>query len=182
MDFVDKAKDGMGKLESLMYRLPGLKGYKEKELRREADKTVRDMLARELGDQHQRLATIQMELVNSGGLRWVDDVDRSVTKLQLLTDRIKTASYGYAPLFDDVRVKEAQLDALAQFDQQMAEQATELKDAVDTLAGAVTRKEGIAEAIPPLNNLLDELNTTWGHRDEAILNAGAYTTGGNEPR
>lgn len=47
MDFVDKAKDGMGKLESLMYRLPGLKGYKEKELRREADKTVRDMLARE---------------------------------------------------------------------------------------------------------------------------------------
>ena len=183
MDFLDKAKGGMGKLEELMYKLPGLKGYKEKELRREADKTVRDLLARELGDQRQRLANIQMELINSGGLRWVDDVDRAVTKLQLLTDRIKTASYGYAPLFDDVRVKEAQLDALVQFDQQMTEQTVELKDAVDTLAGAVMRKEDIGEAIPPLNNLLDELNTTWGHRDEAILNAGTYTTpGGDEPR
>jgi hypothetical protein len=68
MDFVDKAKGAMGKLESLMAQLPGLKGYKEKELRREADKTVRDMLVRELGDQRQRLATIQMELINSGGL------------------------------------------------------------------------------------------------------------------
>jgi hypothetical protein len=182
MDFVDKAKGAMGKLEGLMAQLPGLKGYKEKELRREADKTVRDMLVRELGDQRQRLATIQMELVNSGGLRWVDDVDRGVTKLQLLSDRIKTASYGYAPLFDDVRVKEAQLDALIQFDQQMTEQVVELKDAVDTLAGAVMRKEGIGEAIPPLNNLLDELNTTWGHRDEVILNTGNYTPAGDEPR
>ena len=38
----------------------------------------------------------------------MDDVDDAIVKLQTLIDRVKTASYGYAGLFDAVRIKEAQ--------------------------------------------------------------------------
>ena len=43
------------------------------------------------------------------GLDWLNE---AVVKLGTLIDRIKTASYGYAGLFDPVRIKEQQLDAL----------------------------------------------------------------------
>ena len=48
MDPVEKGKAEMGSVERLISRLPGIKGYREKELRRAADKQVRDGLARKL--------------------------------------------------------------------------------------------------------------------------------------
>lgn len=85
-------------------------------MRRETDKTVHTMVARQLDDQKARLTNLQVDLVNNGQLDLLDDMERAATKLQTLSDRVRTASYGYAPLFDDVRVKEADLDALGQFD------------------------------------------------------------------
>ena len=142
MDLIEKAKAARGALERTFAGLPGVKGYKEKELRREADKTVRDLLARDLDEQRQRLG-----------------------------DRIKTASYGYAPLFDDVKVKEAQLDALAQFDEQMVERVGALQAEVDKLAAAVSAREGIGDAANALADHVAMLNTVWGHRQDAILNS-----------
>lgn len=171
MDLIEKAKAAQGALERTFAGLPGIKGYKEKELRREADKTVRELLARDLDEQRKRLQALQVDLLGAGGLQWVDDVERAVNKLQTLVDRIKTASYGYAPLFDDVKVKEPQLEALAQFDQQMVDRVGALQAQVDALAAAVKAREGIGDAAGALTDHLDMLNTVWGHRQEAILNS-----------
>ncbi|MFZ1238585.1 MAG: hypothetical protein WBV59_18120 [Anaerolineae bacterium] len=171
MDLIEKAKAARGALERTFAGLPGVKGYKEKELRREADKTVRELLARDLDEQRQRLQGLQVDLLGAGGLQWVDDVERAVTKLQTLGDRIKTASYGYAPLFDDVKVKEAQLDALAQFDEQMVERVGALQAEVDKLAAVVSAREGIGDAANALADHVAMLNTVWGHRQDAILNS-----------
>ena len=48
LDTVDSARGG---LESLMGKIPGYKGYKEKEMRREADKLLRMQVADQLDDQ-----------------------------------------------------------------------------------------------------------------------------------
>lgn len=171
MDLIEKAKAAQGALERTFAGLPGIKGYKEKELRREADKTVRELLARDLDEQRKRLQALQVDLLGAGGLQWVDDVERAVNKLQTLVDRIKTASYGYAPLFDDVKVKEPQLEALAQFDQQMVDRVGALQAEVDKLAAAAKAREGIGDAASALSDHLTMLNTVWGHRQEAILNS-----------
>ena len=67
MDLIEKAKAARGALERTFAGLPGVKGYKEKELRREADKTVRDLLARDLDEQRQRLQGLQVDLLGAGG-------------------------------------------------------------------------------------------------------------------
>ena len=170
MDLIEKAKEAQGSLERAIAGLPGLKGYKEKEQRREADKQVRDLLARDLDEQRKRLSSLQVALLDAGGLQWVDDVERVVSKLQTLIDRIKTASYGYAPLFDDVKVKESQLDALVQFDQEMATRVNALQAEIDKLAEAVNTKNGIGEAATFLSSYVAELNTAWDHRRDVILN------------
>ena len=50
MDPIEKAKGQMGGVESLISKLPGVKGYREKEMRRDADKQMRDALALQLSD------------------------------------------------------------------------------------------------------------------------------------
>ncbi|PKO21588.1 MAG: hypothetical protein CVU38_13955 [Chloroflexi bacterium HGW-Chloroflexi-1] len=168
MDTVDTAKDEMGWVERVLSKVPGLKGYKEKELRREADKSVRDSLARRLEARRRKITALQSELLSSGGLLWMDDVEKVVGRLQLLIDRIKTASYGYAPLFDSEKVKEEQLDKLVQFDESLLSEVTRLDEAISTLEQAVAANENVKQAIAGVGDLLSALNETFGRREEAI--------------
>jgi hypothetical protein len=173
-DLRDTVEGALGGFENLVSKIPGYKGYKDKELRREADKLLRIQVAGQLDDQRKRLTELQNQLVSQAQIEWLDDLERAVMKLQLLIDRIKTASYGYAGLFDAVKVKEEQLDALYEYDNQMLDFVDDIAADIDRVASAITAKEGIGEAITDLAGTVDEANRTFGHRGEAILQAGTY--------
>jgi hypothetical protein len=173
MDPVQNAKDEMGGLEKAIAGLPGIKGYREKELRRDADKQVRDNLARQLESRRRRLTGLQSDLLGANGLEWMDDVERVVGRLQLFIDRVKTASYGYAPLFGLNRVDEADLDRLAQFDQDLYNQVGPLDEAIGKLEQAISSNEGIKEALAAAGNAVSALNETFNRRAEVIQNTGA---------
>jgi hypothetical protein len=172
-DLRETVQGALGGLENLAHKIPGYKGYKDKEMRREADKLLRMQVASKLDDQRKRLSEQQMQLISQAQIEFVDDLERAVMKLQLLIDRVKTASYGYAGLFDAVKVKEEQLDALYEFDNKMVDSVGEVASDVDRLTSAITAKEGIGEAVTALVGTVDQANLTFGHRQEAILQAGA---------
>jgi hypothetical protein len=168
---LDKVDFSRGGLENLMGKIPGYRGYKEKEMRREADKLLRMQVAGQLDDQRKRLSELQMQLVSQVQIEHVDDMERAIMKLQLLIDRVKTASYGYAGLFDAIRVEEEQLDALYDFDTQLLILVQEIATDVDQVASAIGTKEGVGLAIAELIVTVEEANVTFGHRDEAISQA-----------
>ncbi len=166
--FVDQAKGQMGAIEELLKGLPGISGYVEKELRRDADKRLRMLIAGRLEVDRQKLFDIQKKLTKSGGLKWLDDVDEGVQKLQILIDRVKTASYGYAGLFDAVRIREEQLDALHRFDVALATRVGEIAGAIDALDAAVDGGDP-AGAIATLTGAIADLNRLFDKRREAIV-------------
>jgi hypothetical protein len=170
-DLRETVQSAMGGLESLVSKIPGYKGYKDKELRREADKLLRMEVAAKFDDQRKRLSELQMQLISQAQIEFVDDLERAVMKLQLLIDRLRTASYGYAGLFDAVKVKEEQLDALYEFDNQMLTFVDEVAADVDLVASSITSKEGVGVAIAELVVTVEEANQAFGHREEMILRA-----------
>jgi hypothetical protein len=172
MGIHESIDEGLRGIEKLGLKIPGFKGYKEKELRREADKILRTQLADELKDQRRRLSGLQMQLISQVQIEFLDDLERAVMKLQILTDKINTASYGYAGLFDAVKVKEEQLDALYNFDNRMFDYVDDISAGIDKVASAISVKEGVGLAIAELVVLVEEATLTFGHRDEAILQAG----------
>ena len=95
-------------------------------------------------------------------------------KLQLLIDRVRTASYGYAGLFDAVKVKEEQLDALYEYDNEMLAFVDEVAADIDLLVSAISAREGIGDAIEDLVETITQANTSFDHRHEAILQAENY--------
>lgn len=167
--YVEAAKANMGALERLLKGIPGIRGYVDKELRRDADKRLRDLIASQLEEQKHALLEIQNKLLKGGGLAWLDDVDGVVQKLQTLIDRVKTASYGYAGLFDAIKIREAELDALNKFDVALAGRVVVVENAVKALADAVSSKQNIQALVDQLTTLMTELRTTFDKRREAVI-------------
>ncbi len=171
MNSIGRMKSQMGAIERTLAGLPGIKEYKEKELRRAADRQVREALAQLLEDQRGRLTALQLDLVQSGKLEWVDDLEQGVGKLQLLMDQVKTAAYGYAGFFDADKVREAELEALARFDQEIVRRTGELQEKISSVAQAVSSQEDLGQAVRDLVHLLAELNQQWRHRGETMRRA-----------
>ena len=167
-DLFDQVSGDRGRIESFMGKIPGYKGYKEKEMRREADKILRDAFARRLEEQWRRLPDIQKQLLSSGQIQWLDDIEGATMKLQTLIDRIKTATYGYAGFFDAVRVKEDELDQLYNFDMALDEEVDQITAAIDELGVTAMSKEGIGEAITHLTTTVSAANETFSRRKDVL--------------
>jgi hypothetical protein len=84
-------------------------------------------------------------------------------------DRIKTASYGYAGLFDPVRIREEQLNALHRFDVALAARVADVQSAIASLRTSVTQNEGIGQQIQALVDLISDLNLLFNRRHEAVV-------------
>ncbi len=171
-DLRGTVSDARGSLEKLVGAIPGYRGYKEKEMRREADKLLRMHLSRRFEEQRTKLSNIENQLASEGRLQSLGLLERTMLQLQLLIDRLKVAEYGYAGLFDAVRVKEEQLDALYLYDNALTTSVEELADKIDQLAIAALGDEEIKPVANDALLLLQELNTTLDRRKDVILRAG----------
>ncbi len=147
IDPIEKAKSEMGSLTRRLSSLPGIAGYRDKEMRRDSDKLVRDQLVRELETRRTRLNGLQQQVLSAGGLLLMDDMEQVTGRLQLLIDRVRTAAYGYAGFFDLQRVLEPQLEALARYDQALFETLPALDSSIDGLEKAVQANDGIPAAL-----------------------------------
>lgn len=168
-DLTEKIQASQNKFEKLVARLPGYAGYKKKEQRREADKLLRLHVARQYEGQLTRLNGLQAQYTEQGDLRTVLALEQAVMKLQLLIDRLKTASYGYAGLFDAVKVDETAIEKLYAFDEAMLTGSERLSAALDALAGAASLQQALTIEARALVALLEELNATYSQRQDVLL-------------
>lgn len=168
MDYREELRERQTGLRGLVTKIPGFRGYTEKELRREADKLLRMHLAERLQEQRGRLGEVQVSLARSKRIEAVGDVERAVTKLQRLIDRLRTASYGYAGWFDAVAVRTEELDRLYQFDNSLVAGLEELTAGVESLAQAAAKGEDLGPATTGLAELLERLNQTLDRRSQVL--------------
>lgn len=167
-DLKQRIEKAYNVVEQKMKGVPGYKGYKEKEVRREADKLLRLQVARGFEEQLRRLNRVQVQLTNAGRLGSLVLLDRAMMRLQLLVDRLKTASYGYAGLFSAVKVKEAELGALYDFDATLLGSVDQIKGLVDAVAAASSDAD-VAKSGNDLLLALDEANEAFSKRQDVLL-------------
>jgi hypothetical protein len=157
--------DNMGRFEALVAKIPGYKGYKEKEMRREADALLRQHLAAKFGEQLSRAGDVASQMLTGPGMLHLSEMDKGNTRLQTLIDKIKTAAQGYAGFFDAVKVKEDELDRLYEFDNQVLLKVEEVAAALDDLQAALDGGEtgtvapavrGYVKAVTDTSALFDQ--------------------------
>jgi len=178
-DLTSQIKDQRGGFAKILSKIPGFKGYMEKETRRDADKIVRDTVAAKFTDQLDRLSELQIDLLSNGGFEFVDDVEQSAVKLRTFIDRVKTAPRGYAGVFDAVQVKEDELDQLYNFDYQLLSEADNLAAAIDQCRialgvmpgpeGAATGLEALKPAMIAVKRICTGLNDLYDKRQHLLV-------------
>lgn len=174
-DFTKRAKAGMGSVEKFVSNLPVIRDYQNKELRREADRKLRETTARHLEAARKRLIDTERTLLNKGKLTSLPVVDIAATRLQTLVDRIKTAPAGYAGFFSAEKIREPELEKIHKFDEGIAGSIPEINEKIDALNHAVEAGDDYAEILRSLLVDLQDLGDRMDMRKDAILAAGDDT-------
>jgi hypothetical protein len=168
-DLVGKIQSGRGLLQRIGAKIPGFRGYLERETRRGADKLLRDSITGRFEQQLRRLPDVQIDLVNSGRLEFVDDVERATMKLQTFVDRVKTTPRGYSGFYDAIKVNEGELEQLYDFDSKLLDEADKIAAAVDAVATAVGSSGDVGGAVRGLIGAATAINDLYSQREHVLL-------------
>jgi hypothetical protein len=132
-DYTEKVREDRGLLERIMGYIPGYRGYKEKEMRRESDRLVRMEAVNRLRAAkitfRRRFADASAVQKISGGDSY--RFDAFASRLDRVTQRVDRAVAGYAGIFDAIRVREDKLNAVVQYDLELIVKADAIKTDVE---------------------------------------------------
>jgi len=116
MTLLDKARAGQNALEQIANAIPGYQGYRDREQRRDADRLEREHLAGRLETGKKALNDAAAAATRSGSLDAINDIETARKRLDGLIARIRHADRGYSGFFDTVKVDEATLARVYEFD------------------------------------------------------------------
>jgi hypothetical protein len=169
-DLFGRVTNEQDALTRLVAKIPGFKGYVERETRRSADQLLREMLASRFEELWQNVSRLQRDLIAQRQIQFVDDLEGAAIKLRQFADRIRHAAYGYAGFFDAVKIREEELTRLYEFDLALMDRVEQISSAVGNVESSIGT-DGLPAAIRHLTSVAQEAIETYNRRSEAILAA-----------
>lgn len=165
-------KDQRNWLERLADKIPGYSGYVDRERRRDIDKLHRERLADRLRSLKAPLTDLVRELSGGGRLFEVGAVDSAIKRVDRLENRVRFASYGYSGFFDVVKIEQAELDSIYQFDLALVEHVDRLEAKVNELKTKSATAEGLKSAAAEVTDEVDSIDRLVDQRYNAINSFG----------
>jgi hypothetical protein len=165
--FLSNVTGDMDVFKKIASKIPGFSGYVERNARRDSDKLLRDAIFTRFRELERRVSALQADFVDQGELSYVDDLENSAIKLRTFADRVRTASRGYAGLFDAVKVNEAELTKLYEYDAAMLDLSDEVGRAIDNIQSSVGT-DGLPAALRNLTGTAQKCVETFDLREEVI--------------
>ena len=162
----EEAQERRNWLERLMEKIPGFRGFQDRELRREVDKLQREHLAKELGQIKQAVRGKAQAYTDAGQIGALYLFGRMDGRLDGLSQAIRFADYGQSGFFDVVKINEPELDAIYQFDLSLVDEIAALAGHVAAipLPGQGDAQEACNQALGHISTLADK----WTERKNVI--------------
>jgi len=170
-DMYEKAKSEMRLSERILAALPGFRGYKEKELRRESDRLIRNHLYQRLNEARKDLKEIFQKLSDNRLQEVLTDMDRFIMRFDRVSEKINHASYGYAGFFNVVKIDEPKLDKMIEFDNGLMDDVAKIVDETSVFKKEVMSSDfgKVAAHIENLNAMVEELEESFDGREGIIM-------------
>lgn len=166
-----KVTSDMDVFKKILDKIPGFRGYIERQARRDSDKLLRDTIANRFDEQVQRVSSLQRDFISNGEIQYVDDLEAAVIKLRTFADRIRRATRGYSSLFEAVKINEAELEKLYRYDAALLDMSDEVSRAVDNIESSVGT-DGLPAAMRHLTSVAQQAIQAYDRREEVIVSGG----------
>ena len=167
-EFFQKVTSQQDPFKKLASFIPGFNGYIERQNRRDADKILRDTVARRFDEQWKRASQLQTDLVSAGKIEFVDDMEKAAIQLRTFIDKISTAPRGYSGMFDAVKINEKELESIYQFDAAFFDLAQQVGRALDNVEASLGDEAALPAAIRNVTSLARLAVETYNKRSEAV--------------
>lgn len=169
-DYLGKVRGERSLLEKIMGYIPGYRGYKEKELRRESDRLVRMEVVNRLKTSKTafRRTFANPSLVQKLSGEDTYRFDALNSRLDRVTQRIDRAVAGYAGMFDAIKVKEDKLDSVIQHDLSLIERAESVKADVEKTVGIDPGTDEWRKAMDALISKVEEVDRLVDERSTIL--------------
>lgn len=157
-------------LEKIMLAVPGFRGYKAKEQRREADKEIRDFVYSRLQEARNELQDIYQIVAESRVPEALHPIDRLTAIFDRVSEKVHHASYGYAGFFDATKIDEEDLDRMINFDTQLLEGAKGIAQRVQAFKDEVqaSKFDNLEAYESELRKTIEGFETTFDQRKDVI--------------
>lgn len=168
----EQAQGQRNLLERLGAKIPGYRGFQDRELRRDVDKLQREHLAAELGRLKALLTTRARDFTDAGQLGALAAFGRLDRQLDGLQQAIRFSDYGASGLFDPVKIKEPELERLYAFDLGIVDDLAAVEQAIAAVPAPSTGEAGAAgAALEGVRDRVHALDDKWRQRRQVISQA-----------
>ena len=169
--YFDRTKSQTNLQEKIELLIPGFHGYKEKEMRRESDKLIRNQIYQKLYDAESQAKDTYRSLVNQGANDSWDDTDHLLARLDRVMERINHSEYGYAGFFDSTKVREPDLDRMMNYDMQLIQMADTVSNSIEALKDSVDngRVQEAKGKVGDAMKAVDALENAYNGRKQVIV-------------
>lgn len=159
-----------GRIEEFLDNFPGLRGYRAKNQRREADAMLRRLVSERLSAERLKLSDVYQTLSRdiSLAIDHAEALGRVDSRLAGLIGKIEAAPVGYSGLFAAEKIDEVDLDRLYEFDASMLGYTDVIAQEIEALGQAVDARTGVATAVRALDVSVQEAATAFGARNELL--------------
>ncbi|MDD7424027.1 MAG: hypothetical protein PUK31_03365 [Candidatus Methanomethylophilaceae archaeon] len=166
---MDASKENRGIFERICLWIPGYRGYRQKNIRRDVDKEVRAQVARTIEESKTVLSTIQRGVVELGDIQMAKTVERIRVKTDTYLKNIESAEAGYSGIWEVTKTKEGELEAVMEWDAKLIESGQDLKKLLNSIMDKVdSGSSDIKADIREVERFLDDLDAGLGTRMQVI--------------
>jgi hypothetical protein len=163
-----KVTNSMDIFKKIASKIPGFKGYVERQNRRDSDKLIRDTIFQRFRELEGRVSDLQVEFINQGEISYTDDLEKAALRLRTFADRIRTAPRGYSSLFEAIKINESELAKLYEYDATLLEKTDEVNRAIDNIQASLGT-DGLPAAIRNLQTISKECIKAYDRRQEVVV-------------
>ena len=155
MDIQENARDRMNWFEKILHKIPGFKGYYEREFRRDADRLQREFIVKQLQGVKKNLNVAIQTVSRQKNLELLTQYDLFAKGLQRTISEIRYADQGYSGFFDLIKIKQADLDSIYRLDGEMVELSCRFSNESNTLSKSpeLARLEALGKYLQEIDAL-----------------------------
>jgi hypothetical protein len=167
-DIRKRVEEDRGLLKRIQLHVPGFAGYRRKEDLRASDNLLRVQLAKRLGEVRDGLEECRRVLVAEYDTDELEDIGGLINKLQTLEGKVRHAEQGYTGISPAVRIEEATLEHLYEYDWAMIDYVITLEKCVTDLRSAIDGRNeaGIKAQLGAIRARLADFDRSFDERIE----------------
>ena len=169
--YFDRTKSQTNLQEKIELLIPGFHGYKEKEMRRESDKLIRNQIYQKLSDAESQAKDTYRSMVNQGLNDSWDDTDHLLSRLDRVMERINHSEYGYSGFFDSTKVREPDLDIMMNYDMQLIQMADTVSGSIQAIKDSIDggKAQDVKGKVGDAMKAVDALENAYNGRKQIIV-------------